>query len=377
MLALIHPVPDPWKALPKPVSRQQAMQRVDELMLLFLKTTDQAEERLLLEQIVGDHARPIVTQIIRAKLRLSALRSDHNSEVQDSEDIVGDVVLQLVKRLRDAKSDPRKGPLNDVNSYVAVAACNAFNTYVRRKHPERWRLKDKVRYALTYQRGFSLWEPDRTRTLCGFDVWREEGRPSHPSGGLQWLRENPGELASIDPNSIKARTNLPLLVSAIFNWAGAPVEFGELVNLIADLWGLPGRDTSFPKEGHEPQSLDEFPAHEPGLAKRVEQRLYLERLWGQICELPLAQRRALLLNLRDAKGQDMTALFSHTRIATLQQLASALELSVEEFIRIYDLLPMEDASVAKYLELNRQQVINLRNSARRRLARRMKKLEDR
>jgi hypothetical protein len=352
------------------------MQRVDELMLLFLKATDQAEEHLLLEQIVGEHARPLLTQIIRGKLRLSTARSDHNSELQDSEDIVGDVLLQLVKRLRDAKSDPRKAPLNDVTSYVAVAARNAFSSYVRSKHPERWRLKDKIRYVLINQKGLALWEAGRSRWICGFEMWRQDGRTPCPSDVLQQLRENPGELATKSLETGKGRNNLPRLVAAIFNWAGGPVEVSELVNLIADLSSLPGRENSSANEGRGQRSLDDLPDQEPGLATRIEQRIYLEQLWAEICELPLSQRRALLLNLRDPKGQDMTALFSHTHIATLHQMAAALEVSVEEFIHLSNELPMEDAAMAKYLAITRQQVINLRTAARRRLARRMRKLEE-
>jgi hypothetical protein len=350
-----------------------SMQRVNELMLLFLKATDQAEEHLLLEQIVGEHARPLLTNIIRGKLRLSTARSDHNSELQDSEDIIADVLLQLVKRLRDAKSNPHKAPLNDVTSYVAVAARNAFSTYVRSKHPERSRLKDRICYALVNQKGFALWEAGG-RWICGFEVWRQEGREPSPPDLLQQLRDNPNALAST--TFYERRNNLPQLVDAIFNWAGMPVEVSDLVNLIAALSSIPGPENTVANEGQGSQTLDDLPDQEPGLATRVEQRIYLERLWAEICQLPLPQRRALLLNLRDSKGQDMTALFSHTRIATLRQVAAALEVTVEEFIRLSSQLPMEDALMAKYLAITRQQVINLRMAARRRLARRMRKLEE-
>ena len=82
------------------------MQQVDELVLLFFKATDQGEESRLLDRIVAEHARPLLNQIIRAKLRLSAEGSDHNRAWQDADDIVGDVVLQLVRRLLETKSDP-------------------------------------------------------------------------------------------------------------------------------------------------------------------------------------------------------------------------------------------------------------------------------
>jgi hypothetical protein len=193
---------------------------------------------------------------------------------------------------------------------------------------------------------------------------------------LQHLRDNPSALASTRLGSKRGRINLPQLVGAVFNWAGGPVEVSELVNLITALCSMPGPENTLANEGQGSQTLDDLPDQEPGLATRIEQRIYLEQLWAEICQLPLPQRRALLLNLRDPRGQDMTALFSHTRIATLRQVAAALEVSVEEFVRLSSQLPMEDAEMAKYLEITRQQVINLRMAARRRLARRMKKLEE-
>src|SRR6185436_14086101 len=88
------------------------------------------------------------------------------------------------------KSDPRKQPVSDLTNYVAVAAHNAFNTYLRRKHPERWRLKDKLRYVLSNQKGLSLWENESDTWLCGFDIWRENDTPLSAAGRVRELRDN-------------------------------------------------------------------------------------------------------------------------------------------------------------------------------------------
>jgi hypothetical protein len=47
-------------------------------------------------------------------------------------------------------------------------------------------------------------------------------------------------------------------------------------------------------------------------------------------------------------------------------------LGAEEFANLWNELPLEDASIASLLGVTRQQVINLRKSARERLTRRMK-----
>lgn len=350
------------------------MRPVDDLMLLFLRATDQAGSDRLLEQIIEEHARPLVTRIIRAKLRLTDDRADQNRTLQDSDDLVGEVVLQLVKRWSDLRSALDSNPPSDFASYVAVAAHNSFNNYLRRKYPERWRLKDKLRYILLNQEGLLLWQEHRGKWLCGFAVWRDQLIPSCPAGRVRELREDEerrlGQLYDADQR-------LPQLVTALFNLASRPIEFNDLVSIIASVLSSSGRYSPVVEEPESDVSiLRELPDNRSNIASRLEQRLYLERLWDEICQLPLSQRRALLLNLRDRNGSDMTALIFHTHVATLGQIADALELTAEEFAQLSRELPMEDTVIAKHLGLTRQQVINLRNSARRRLARRMRNLEN-
>jgi predicted DNA-binding protein (UPF0251 family) len=50
-----------------------------------------------------------------------------------------------------------------------------------------------------------------------------------------------------------------------------------------------------------------------------------------------------------------------------------MELSTEELAALWNDLPLEDLRIAEMLGISRQQVINLRKSARHRLARRVMK----
>jgi hypothetical protein len=113
-------------------------------------------------------------------------------------------------------------------------------------------------------------------------------------------------------------------------------------------------------------------AGEPDPAWKVEKRIFLQRLWEELQLLPPNQRAALLLNLKDAEGRGCIALFPATGIATMRQLADALEVSAEKFAELWNELPLEDAKIAELLGLTRQQVINARKSGRERLARRLK-----
>jgi hypothetical protein len=85
----------------------------------------------------------------------------------------------------------------------------------------------------------------------------------------------------------------------------------------------------------------------------------------------LGQRVALLLNLRDAAGNDALILFTLKGITSLRKIAEVVEFEVDAFARMWNQLPWDDKSIGQYMGLTRQQVINLRKSARERLARRM------
>jgi len=80
----------------------------------------------------------------------------------------------------------------------------------------------------------------------------------------------------------------------------------------------------------------------------------------------------LLLNFRDARGQDLVGLLPYTRTATIEQIAEAIALPLEKFLELWSKLPLDDATIGELLGATRQQVINLRKCARERLERRIK-----
>jgi predicted DNA-binding protein (UPF0251 family) len=65
------------------------------------------------------------------------------------------------------------------------------------------------------------------------------------------------------------------------------------------------------------------------------------------------------------------ALLPRTGTASLRVIADALDIPLPDLARLWHTLPLDDAQIAERLGVTRQQVINLRKSARDRLARRM------
>jgi hypothetical protein len=232
-------------------------------------------------------------------------------------------------------------------------------------------LKDKLRYILTHQRGLALWEGKSRQWLCGFACWRHLDESASPPGRLRELHDNFEILSKGNPRYEQELRDYPAqLLAALFDWAEGPIELNDLIDTVANLWQVTDQRPHATDPERHVQGNSQV-----SVATRIEQHVYLEHLWAEICELPLQQRRALLLNVRDAEGGDITSLLAHARIATMSQLATALAMTAEEFGLLWNQLPLDDATIAHTLGLTRQQVINLRSAARKRLFRRMSRFE--
>jgi hypothetical protein len=110
---------------------------------------------------------------------------------------------------------------------------------------------------------------------------------------------------------------------------------------------------------------------DPSPDRLVEQRRFLEQVWNELVQLPVRQRVALLLNLRDANGAGILWLLPVAGIATIRQIASVLEMPEIELARMWREIPLDDLAIGGRLGCTRQQVINLRMSARKRLLNRV------
>jgi len=333
----------------------------DALLSPYVNATSEAESESLLTTLLVEHAGPVIRKIIRRKL-------DDRFRTQETEDVYGEVVTQLLERLRLCKTGSEDG-IQDFRNYVAVTTYNACHEYLRNKYPERRRLKNRLRYLLTHHTAFSLWQTSEGDWLAGLNTWKTSRVEIAAASKLRELHDKPEMLASSVVRSDSSCTAVINLLNAIFRNVGAPVEFETLVNSVADLQGI--------KDRSEPVNLDDqkvqVKAAPQDFVIEIEQRSYLLRLWSEIVQLPLRQRVALLLNLRDI-NDGVAMLFPLTGVATIRQIAEALAIPAEEFSVLWNKLPLEDAAIALRLGTTRQGVINLRKSARARLSRRMRLL---
>jgi hypothetical protein len=341
--------------------------QIDPLLLPFLTANDERDEGMALARLTNEQVEPTVRPILGFRLQHYFRPAEINQRRADIEEVYHDVQLRLLKRLRALRQDPADRPITNLHNYVATMARNTCDEYLRRKYPLRRSLKDKLRHHLISHPEFVLWEDLEHGSLAGLATWRSlEGQSpafAGPIGGEFYERLRT-ELQGIEEQFL----DLSRIVKAIFEIVSAPLELDLLTALVARFRGIEDRPVESLDTGGCGSSI-QADNDMAGLEAIVEQRQLLQLLWRDICHLPRRHRIALLLNLKNPSGINVIMLLPVTGVATFEQISQALEITPAEFEQIWVELPLDDLRIAAYLGASRQQVINLRKTARDRLLR--------
>ena len=346
----------------------QSSQDAEVVLNQWFRENDGDRSRALMETLVSQHAEPLIRRIVHFKLDSPRGPQDRAAQRADVDDVCSTALYNLLARLDRIKCGDDEPAVRNFTGYAAVTAYNACNEYFRSRKPAWVRLSMKVRYLATHAPKFALWQAGDGRDVCGWA--RDRGRDANPD--TSGLSESGRRFRQdLDP----ARLSLAELVGAILNASAAPLFLDDLVDAVAEWSGV--KEAWLHSLDEDPG--DDAPRWEPADAQdppdaRLSERQYIERLWREICELPLEHRKALLLNLQDSAGGDIQ-LFAFLGIASISQIAVVLEMEPLVFAELWKRLPLDDVSIGRELGLNRQDVANRRSAARKRLARKMKEFQ--
>jgi hypothetical protein len=325
------------------------------LLAAFLREPSDDRADAHLAELFLQHVTPIVESVVRRRLGVSLSRSDTRQANQDGFDVVDEVRATLMGELRHLRETARAAPDN-FSGYVAGSAHNACNDFYRRRYPERRRLKNRLRYVLTHDRAFTL-RLEGDTWVAGLADAAADGQVHRDAAATRNQPATALTMCSADGPIAHAWD--------LLRASGGSMALDSLLETIARATGLL-EPTATPLEELHGQLIEAAPQADDVLIGRAD----VEALWVEVRALPVAQRTALLLNLRDPDGGDALAQLPLTGIASIRQIAGALELEPREFAELWRMLPLEDSAIARRLGVTRQQVINLRKAARARLARR-------
>jgi DNA-directed RNA polymerase specialized sigma24 family protein len=326
----------------------------DPRLTAFLAAETDADAAHALEQIFDAVTERLLIECVRRGLHGSA------RQAADVEDAASDTRVRLIGRLWSLRRNG-DGPIEDFAAYVATTATRTCYAHLRARFPARTRFRNQLRYSVSRHPDTLLEEAD--------GVWwcRSRALRAAPSrGALQQFIDAPALFLA--RHRIDRAAPLPHLVAAVLGKLEAPIELDRFVDALTGALGIVDArpaDTA----GGEP-ILERLPDPSPGSLRAMSDREQLLRLWREVVALPVNQRIALLLNLRDPDGGAALHALPATGLVARAEIAAALDLRPAALDELWDDLPLDDLTIAARLGLTRQQVINLRKSARARLSRR-------
>jgi hypothetical protein len=314
----------------------------------YVSEDTEAEATRLLALLFEDYLRPWCDDATRRIIRTYGLHGADQTE--ERAEVTAEVMLQMTARLREIRAG-NAAEITNLRSYMVTVVYNSCFARIRARCPQHAQLQNRIRYLLRNDATFAVWTSGEGEQLTGLRAW---------------LGAAAGAGVPVAA-PVMQRSGQPLreLLKGMFEVSAAPVRLTDLIVAAADSIGI-----AEPAHGG---FEDAEPAAQAPAADRVLMgQQSLLQLWEEVIQLPQSQRMALLLNLRDGSGHGVIELIPATGVATFGQLAAALDLSPLKLAGIWPDLPLDDAGIAGMLGITRQQVINLRKSARDRLARRRK-----
>jgi DNA-binding transcriptional ArsR family regulator len=267
----------------------------------------------------------------------------------DLDDIVATVSARIVPRLRLVRRGIEDS-IESIDRYVATLTYNAVNDELRRRYPARTRLKNRLRYLLKHDRRLARWTTSRGVVAAGLRGW---------AGREDVVEAIDALLVPRTSRALDASRPAEAIVE-ILEALGTPASIEALLSLAEELWSVeetPHVTSAYAASGDIPMQL--------------ERREFAQALWREVRALRPLQRKALLLNLRDGEAVNVLSLFVLTGVTAFAELAAAVEMTSDELAAIWNDLPFDDLRIASMLGVTRQQVINLRKAARKRLKRRL------
>ncbi len=334
---------------------------VDSLLLPFLSAETDSESQAALNRLFEQTIIPQIRKVLSSYLTLLESEKD---------EISSDAQTKILTKLQKMRENFKLGvspahPIRNLSAYITRVVINARIDFILRKQPE-WRRTENRLSRL------------KEETECDWHFFTDAEDNKLVGLKSKSITRNQIEFEEIVslirtryPNHLFLK--IQELTPIILESADGALTKNELIRAILEIT----ESTRF-EEIEIPEDLSEYLNHsdEYRLAKR--QNSDLHRIWDEIRKFPANQRKVLLLSLKESRKIEAISLLLKKRIATIKEIAEALEISLEEFSGIFAILPMSSSEIADFLGIKdkgkttkEQRVDNLRRIARDLLRRRL------
>lgn len=109
------------------------MRDADSVLLAYLHSADEAEQKRLAGELLQTYAAPLVRRTLWQRLGFYVDPSGRSQNFTDAADIYQDVMLCLVQKLNELRLLRDTNHINNFDHYVVRVAFNACNEYLRDK----------------------------------------------------------------------------------------------------------------------------------------------------------------------------------------------------------------------------------------------------
>ena len=331
---------------------------IDECLRPYLGSSDTTDEHDCLAHLLNKIAKPIIQRIVQGSLSREPEYDTRGILRMDAEDATSDVLVKILPRLRIFKADPEGHAISDFRGLVAATTYRALTDRRRENNRHRANCEKKIRRLITGNESLAIWKGGQGKAVCGYLAWRDkETIATALIDEIQILVER-------SPSGDREKSTAEIVLS-ILDQAGHPIRLSDLVTAACGY--LTSEVETVSMEIVDDESAGLSTVQDAGHV--LEARRLLEALFEEIQKLNAAQRRSFLLNMTDSHGYSVEW-FLFTGLATEEQLADLLEVSLDEFRELLDRLPMRDREIGKLLGFDSAKVTNIRKAVRDRLERR-------
>lgn len=326
---------------------------MNKLLLRLLDSQDEQERRECRDQLLTIHVGPIVRQVLRQRLGFYVSAQGVNENNHDAEDLYQEAMTRMVELLHaDARS---LTTIENFQGYVVRIVSHICVDFLRSKHPERARLADAVRDVFRRNKDLASWQHEN-EILCGFAIWRNAAKRDIDASDVE-IKLNTF-LADRFADEDVSVVPLSRTVAELFDWIGGPVQFDDLVRMLAHVLRI---------KNQQIESLDdhigaEFVSHTDTRSTEsyVETNDLLRRLWRIVKGLPPKQRDAYALRFDDQDGRNLFTVLLSAGIVDWNDLAEGMGRPVEEVARLWRQMPMDSATAASELSTSRENIYKWR-----------------
>ncbi len=328
------------------------MADAEETLVSYIREGEVNERERLLEELLLIHAAPVIRRRLRQRL------GGEGAAVR--EDLFHEAIARLLRRLRELEEEGNAQGIEDFAAYVSRVTSNVCHDHLRLRNPGRHLLKNRIRYVIGQSPEMRMVRREAGMICELIGVCEDETGMSDE------------EIASV----VRAGGGGPGLaevVAAILQAGGSRMEIDRLVGIAARVNGiedgvveLSGSD--WPEAGGKAGRLSEQTGDGwPSGEERIVGEEWLEELWQAILQLPLIERRIVILSRIDAAGDDLWSLMFEAGIGGIDAVAGALEMTIMEFADLWPRIPMDAATIGLHIGVTRERVIRERYRAHQRL----------